>query len=322
MNKEIRLLSLFSGIGAFEKALSNLKIDYKLVNYCEFDKMASLSYSLIHEVEESLNLGDITKIDERELKDFDLMTYGFPCQAFSIAGKREGFDDVERGNLFFEAMRIAKYKKPKYMIAENVKGLTNHDKGNTFKVVLETLENIGYNNYYKILNSSDFGVPQDRERIFIVSIRKDIDDNTFKMPIGTNNKVVLKDIIDLECKNRKINPALEPYLDKKYHKKYKSSKRVKKVFDGNSQGYFKSDYIGKRIYSIEGVSPTLRTHNTTTFLEIKGRLNCLERMLLQGFDKKDYLKIKECISENQINKQTGNSITVSVLEEIFRNLFK
>ena len=108
--KKIRVLSLFSGIGAFEEALKNIGIDYELVNFCEFDEKIAKSYALIHNVDESLNLGDITKVNEETLDDFDLMTYGFPCQAFSIAGKRLGFKDETRGNLFFESMRIAEHK--------------------------------------------------------------------------------------------------------------------------------------------------------------------------------------------------------------------
>ena len=150
---KLKLLSLFSGIGAFEEALKNIGVDFELINYCEFDPQIAKAYSLIHNVSEDLNLGDINKVDETKLEDFDLMTYGFPCQSFSAQGKRLGFEDETRGNLFFESMRIAKHKKPKYMVAENVKGLISHDKGNTFKIILETLESIGYNNYYKITTS-------------------------------------------------------------------------------------------------------------------------------------------------------------------------
>ena len=105
---KLKMLSLFSGIGAFEEALKNIGINFKLINYCEFDSQISKAYSLIHNVSEDLNLGDINKVDETKLEDFDLMTYGFPCQSFSAQGKRLGFEDETRGNLFFESMRIAK----------------------------------------------------------------------------------------------------------------------------------------------------------------------------------------------------------------------
>lgn len=319
---KLRLLSLFSGIGAFEEALKNIGINYELINYCEFVPDIARAYSLIHNESIDKNLGDITKIDETKLKDFDLMTYGFPCQSFSIAGKRLGFDDETRGNLFFESMRIAKYKKPKYMVAENVKGLVNHDKGNTFKIILETLENIGYNNYYKVLRSCDFDVPQARERIFIISIRKDIDNSNFQMPIGKLTEKTLKDII--ENKPRKqMKKSLSIYNNDKYFtKSYISDMNIKKLFDGVAEGYFKSGFTLNRIFSIKGSSPTLTTKNDAVYSEINGHLTGRERFKLQGFNP-DYVDIliKNGISKGLIDKMSGNSITVNVLEEIFKNLF-
>jgi DNA (cytosine-5)-methyltransferase 1 len=197
--EKIKLLSLFSGIGAFEKALDRLNIDYELVNYCEIDKFASKSYSLIHGVDESLNLWDITKVNEKELPDFDFMTYGFPCTSFSIAGLRKGFDDKRTGHLFFESLRIAKYKKPKYMIAENVKGLLSMDNGDCFEEILKCLDLAGYNNYCKVLNAKDYGIPQNRERVFIVSIRKDIDNLSFSFPDRIKLELKLRDLIE-NCK--------------------------------------------------------------------------------------------------------------------------
>lgn len=313
----MKVLSLFSGIGAFEKGLINLNVDFELVNYCEFDKFPSKSYSLLYNISEDLNLGDINKVDETKLPDFDLMTYGFPCQSFSLAGKKLGFDDPEKGNLFFESMRIARHKKPKYMIAENVKGLIIHDNGDTFKTVLSTLEFLGYNNYYKILNSVDFDIPQSRERIYIVSIRKDVDKRLFKFPEGKMTTKVVADFIDENNENRHLKDSLKPFLDPQYHKEYKSDNGIKKVFDGNVQGYFKSDYCGKRMYSIYGVCPTLTTKTDAhNFIEIKSGLNAKERLRLQGFTNEDYNKIKYHIPEAQIKKQAGNSITVNVIQRI------
>lgn len=321
MSKKIKLLSLFSGIGAFEKGLINLGVDFKLINYCEFDKYPSKSYSLLYNVPESLNLGDINEVDETQLEDFDLMTYGFPCQSFSVQGKKLGFDDPEKGNLFFESMRIARYKKPKYMIAENVKGLVGHDNGNTFKTILATLDDLGYNNYYKVLNSVDFDIPQSRERIYIVSIRKDIDTYSFKFPAGKKTLKTVVDIIDKNNENRHLKDSLKPFLDKKFHKEYSSSNGVKKVFDGNAQGYFKSDFCGKRMFSIYGICPTLTTKTDAhNFVEIESGLNAKERLRLQGFTDEDYYKLKDNIPEAQIKKQAGNSITVNVIQKIQKQL--
>ena len=213
--KKIKLLSLFSGIGAFEEALKEIGIDFDLVNYCEFDDKIAKCYSLIHNEPLSKNLGDINKVDETSLPDFDLMTFGFPCQTFSIAGKREGFNDETRGNLFFESVRIAKYKQPKYMIAENVKGLLSHDKGETFRIVIETLNKIGYNTYWKVIKSTDFDIPQARERVFIVCIRKDIDNKNFNFPEGRQTDKTVKDI--LENLTRKEASEKEKYYIKLYN---------------------------------------------------------------------------------------------------------
>ena len=322
MNK-LRVLSLFSGLGAFEKALANIGVEYDLVNYCEFDKYASKAYSLIHNVSESLNLGDITKVDENNLSECDLITYGFPCQSFSVQGKKLGFKDKEKGGLFFETMRVASKLKPKYLIAENVKNLVGHDNGNTFSTILNTLNDLGYNNYYKTLNSVDFGVPHRRERIFIISIRKDLDNNRLEFPNGQKLNKTVRDIVDNSYKNRHIKDSLRPYLNKQYHKEFKSKDGLIKVFDGVSQGYFTSSFSQNRIYSIDGVSPTLTTgYDSPVFYEINGLLNGKERLLLQGFTEEDYNNIKDVIPERQIAKQAGNSISVNVLEYIFKNLLQ
>jgi DNA (cytosine-5)-methyltransferase 1 len=166
----IKYLSLFSGIGAFEKALQRLQIPFELIGYCEIDKYASKAYSLIHSVPESMNFGDITKIDASKLpKDIDLITYGFPCQDISLAGKQKGFED-ENGNktrsgLFFDALRIIEECQPKIAIAENVKNLTSKKFSEQFSIVLNSLKDAGYNNYWKVLNAKDYEVPQNRESI-------------------------------------------------------------------------------------------------------------------------------------------------------------
>lgn len=181
----VKLLSLFSGIGAFEKALTNLEIPFEVVAYCEFDKYASKAYSVIHDVPESMNLGDITKVDEKMLpiNIIDILTYGFHCQPFSVAGRQEGFDDSKgRGNLFFDALRIIKHCKPKIAIAENVKNLTGKKFESEFQTVLKSLQDAGYNNYWKVLDAKNYDLAQHRERVIIVSIRKDLDTGVFEFP--------------------------------------------------------------------------------------------------------------------------------------------
>lgn len=199
----IRVLSLFSGIGAFEKALTNLNIEYELVGYSEIDKYASKAYSLIHSESESKNLGDITKIDINALpKNIDLITYGFPCQDISVAGNKQGFfnskGEKTRSGLFFNALNIIRAVKPRIAIAENVKNLTGKRFKNEFEIVLNSLEQAGYNNYYKVLNAKDYGIPQNRERVFIVSIRKDIDNGNFEFPQPVKLNKRLKDVLEKE----------------------------------------------------------------------------------------------------------------------------
>ena len=204
---KIKLLSFFSGVGAFEKALERLGVEYDLVNYCEVDKYASKAYALIHNYSEEKNLGDITKVDARSLPhDIDLITYGFPCQDISLAGKQKGFTDSDgnktRSGLFFDALRIIDETKPKVAIAENVKNLVSKKFKNEFEIVLNSLDQAGYNSYYKVINAKDCGIPQNRERVFIVSIRKDIDPYnimfSFPFPEKEELKLRLKDMLEDE----------------------------------------------------------------------------------------------------------------------------
>lgn len=279
----IRLLSLFSGIGAFEKALTRLGIPYKIVHYCEIDPYPAKAYSIIHHIPEECNLGDVKKIDIDKLEDFDMMTWGFPCTDVSVAGKAEGlkikcenckqvFNLSElikmscpycnsknvvsntRSGLYFEGLKILVAKKPKYSIIENVKGLTNKKNKKNFERILKDLEEAGYNNYWKILNAKDFGVPQNRERVFIVSIRKDIKQD-FKFPEGFDSGIRLKHI-------------LEPVVDEKYYipqerceKLLKDIKEKVKLSRNNVIQINNPPFSQERIYSPEGNSPTIMAGN-------------------------------------------------------------
>lgn len=197
----IKYLSLFSGIGAFEKALENLDIDYDLIAYCEIEKVVSKAYSLLHNESESKNLWDITQVNEKELPaNIDLITYGFPCQDISQAGLKQGFRDVDgnktRSGLFFDALRIIEHCQPKVAVAENVKNLTSKSMHDTFDTVLKSLETAGYNSYWKLLNATDYSIPQSRERVFIVSVRKDIDKGTFKFPESMPLTLCMNDLLE------------------------------------------------------------------------------------------------------------------------------
>lgn len=243
----LNVLSLFSGIGAFEKALSNLGIPYNLVGYCEIDKYASKAYSIIHNVPEEKNLKDVTKIDILDIEErVDLITYGFPCQDISNAGKQKGFTDENgertRSGLFFEALRIIEDYKPKFAIAENVKALVSKRFTEEFKTVLESLEEAGYNNYYQVLNAKDYGIPQNRERVFIISIRKDIDKG-FKFPLPFPLELRLKDL-------------LEDEVDEKY---YLSDHVINTLIEHKERNKAKGNGFGWRPSTGDGVAHTIKT---------------------------------------------------------------
>ena len=164
MREPIKYFSMFSGIGGFEYGMEQSDYEFECVGYSEIDKYARSIYE--RHYPNHINYGDATRIDTSTLPDFDLLVGGFPCQAFSIAGKRRGFDDT-RGTLFFEIARILKDKRPRYFLLENVKGLLYHNQGETFKTILEVLTDLGYNVQWEIYNSQYYGTPQRRERIFL-----------------------------------------------------------------------------------------------------------------------------------------------------------
>lgn len=202
----MRYLSLFSGIGAFEKALKRLGIDYELVGFSEIDKYAIKSYCAVHGVDESLNLGDISKINLDKLpNNIDLITHGSPCQDFSIAGRLAGGDKGSgtRSSLMWCTVDIVEVVKPKYVVWENVKNLLSSKNRHNFDSYLEIMDKLGYNSYYKVLNSKHYGIPQNRERVFTVSIRKDLGKN-YEFPPEIELTKKLKDV-------------LEASVDKKYY---------------------------------------------------------------------------------------------------------
>ena len=164
----MKFLDLFAGIGGFRLGMESA--GHECVGFCEIDKYARASYKAIHNTEGEIELHDITTVTDEEIRAIghvDVICGGFPCQSFSIAGSRRGFEDT-RGTLFFEIARFADILKPKYLFLENVKGLLNHDRGNTFKTILGALDGLGYDVEWQVLNSKNFGVPQNRERVFII----------------------------------------------------------------------------------------------------------------------------------------------------------
>ena len=168
-DQEMRFIDLFSGIGGFRLGMES--VGHECIGFCEIDKFARKSYKSIFQTEGEIEFHDIRDVSDDEFKKLrgkvDVICGGFPCQAFSIAGRRLGFEDT-RGTLFFEIARAAKQIQPRFLFLENVKGLLNHDKGRTFTTILTTLDELGFDVEWQVLNSKDFGVPQNRERVFII----------------------------------------------------------------------------------------------------------------------------------------------------------
>lgn len=218
----MKYLSLFSGIGSPEQALKNLGIEFELFGFSEIDKYAVKSYCAVHGVDESLNLGDITKIDIESLPlDIDLITHGSPCQDFSVAGKGNGGDigTGTRSSLMWNTVAICEHCKPKYVIWENVKNVLSKKHRHNFDKYLDEMDRLGYNNFYQVLNAKNYGVPQNRERIFVISIRKDLEQN-FEFPKGFDNGIRLKDV-------------LEDEVDEKYYINTEKAKKLISEYKGN-----------------------------------------------------------------------------------------
>ena len=216
-----------------DKNITSTSKGYELVNFCEFDKYAAKSYCAIHDVDESLNLGDITKVDENNLEPFNMICGGSPCQDFSVAGKQAGSKwhcndcgheynpltvhytkrnmchkcesenlDKTRSSLLVEWLRIIRANKPAWGIYENVKNIVGKQFKDTFEMFIKELNEYGYNTYYKVLNAKDFGVPQNRERVYLLIIKKELDNGMFEFPEGFDNGKRLKDILEDEVEEK------------------------------------------------------------------------------------------------------------------------
>lgn len=247
----LNYLSLFSGIGAPEKALVNLGVPFHLVNYCEIDKYASKSYAAVHGVSEDLNLWDVTKVTENDIKErVDFITHGSPCQSFSLAGKQDGGDEGSGtpSSLMYETLRIVGFTNPKFILWENVKNVLSPKHIHNFENYRNRLDELGYNSYWKVLDAKDYGIPQHRERIFCISIRKDIDKG-FEFPKPFELKLKLKDM-------------LEDKVDEKYYLSDLMTEKITYNYKENSSGMIEVANLNKGgqkggVLSTEGIVSTL-----------------------------------------------------------------
>lgn len=324
----MNVLSLFSGIGAFEKALNDLNISYTLINYCENNKHASKSYSVIHRVSESLNLWDIEKVDFKSISsDIDFLTHGSPCQSFSKEGKNDGADKGSntKSSLLWYSVEAIKILKPKYVLWENVENVTSKKHIHNFNNYLNELQEIGYTNYHKVLNAKDFGIPQNRARSFVVSIRNDID-KTFTFPNKIPLTKTIFDFLDENVPTTYDVPNDFPCIDGYYHIRQATKKGYIEIKEGVFDwSYPNSKTRRGRVQGNGMICPTLTATKANLILIDNGRfrnLTAREQFKLMGFTEVDYQLAKDAgVSESQLYKQSGNSIVVDVLKAIYKNLF-
>jgi len=320
INDRPDFIDLFAGIGGFHEALSDLGFDCVFAS--ENDKHAKKTYLENFKLEPE---GDIRKIKNENIPKHDVLCAGFPCQAFSISGKQAGFRDT-RGTLFFEILRIANFHKPKVLFLENVKNFQNHNKGNTLKVVISSLSEIGYKVFYKVLNAGNFGLPQKRERIYIIGFRKDLKINSFRFPEPLKINTSLYDIIEQNPVDAKIINRDDIFITEEFEPKTDLFDKIVYPNKPVKIGYVNKGGQGERIYSPYGHSITLSAYGggvgSKTGLYLIGRvirkLSTRECARLQGFP--ENFKISD--SKNQAYKQFGNSVAINVIKEIMKKIIE
>lgn len=294
----MKFLDLFAGIGGFRLGME--AAGHECIGFCEIDKFARASYKAMHDTEGEIELHDITRITDESIRGFgsvDIICGGFPCQAFSIAGNRRGFEDT-RGTLFFEIARFASILRPKYLFFENVKGLLNHENGITFETIISTLDELGYNVEWEVLNSKDFGVPQNRERVFIIGhLRGECTRRVF--PLGGENQPTSSQSV---VKIGNVNPSgngmngevyqadgLAPTLttNKGEGQKIAIKSNTIKQF-GVLQPNFNQCGV---VYETDGIAPTIRAY--------------------QGGGLEPKIRVKEATSQGYAEAKIGDSINLS-----------
>lgn len=314
----MKFVDLFAGIGGFHQALSNFGSECVFVS--EWDKYAAQTYAENYGI---IPEGDITQILEENIPKHDILCAGFPCQAFSISGKQQGFNDT-RGTLFFDIARIASYHSPKILFLENVKNFIKHNGGNTLKVVLNTLDELGYNVFYKVLNASNFGLPQNRERIYFVCFRKDLNINKFDFPTGTSTPVSLQTFLEKDPENIKIVEREDMVFYKDFEPETDLFGEAILPNRPIQIGIVGKGGQGERIYHPMGHAITLSAYgggvgSKTGLYKINGKIRKLsprECARIQGFP--DTFKIIS--SQSQAYQQFGNSVAVNVLIEILNKI--
>lgn len=345
----VKHLELFAGIGGFRQAIETLCRDFDMVSenvgFSEIDSYAIKTYKANFDTENEVEMGDIVsfvqdKTNVENLKDFDLLTGGFPCQSFSMMGKQKGFNDM-RGNVFFQILEIIKIKKPKYILLENVKNITSHNKGETFKIIVESIKNAGYPYVYTdVFNTREFSLAQTRNRVYIFASRKKMEDS-FKFDaehvVSEFRKIVNKTSV---IKHNATYEVLDKTVDSKYYlsdiikptilsdgsKSFKSNSSIDrlvarpltatmaKMHRACQDNYFSDDYINcddKEDYAKKSFSKESLVHKNIR------RLTPKEAFLLQGFNTSFFENASKAgVSDSQLYKQAGNAVSVNTVYAI------
>ena len=283
---------------------------YNLINFCEFDKNAVKSYCAIHNETEDKNLGDITKVNIESLPKCNMITHGSPCQDFSVAGLQAGADEGTntRSSLIWNSVKIIQQCQPKFVIWENVKNVLSKRHIHNFEKYLSVMEDLGYANYYKVLNAKDYGIPQNRERIFCISIKKDIDCG-FEFPNVQSSE------------NLTFYDYLEKIVDDRFFLTDNDLLKVKGFGANYSFGGYLSD---KKIYNTITKSYGKITGNSMKFIR-NGKISYLtplETFRLMGFEDNDYENCLRAVDNKikEVYARAGNSIVVNIVVEIYKQL--
>jgi len=332
----MKFIDLFAGVGGFRLALDNLG------HKCVFSSEINTSCQAVYEKNfGDRPFGDITTIDPKDIPDFDIIAGGFPCQPFSLCGKKAGFEDKTRGTLFFNIAEIIKAKRPKIVLLENVKGLVTHDKRQTHNTIINTLEELGYTPHTKVLDTYNFGIPQYRERWYCVAFDKAID---FQFPAGTEAGSTLRDVIDPNHFDEQLLFPNDELARIDYHfENFEKTPRVKHcnahcnpkskkgkygiysyLKPDNALRFHTGDVAKSQIQddyyvSLESVSPTLIATRAPKMWDLRRHLSVAECKKLQGFPESfDFSDVSIKVAK----KQLGNAVTVKVVQEISDAMIK
>ncbi|MBD5274779.1 MAG: DNA cytosine methyltransferase [Bacteroides sp.] len=334
-DNKLKGIDLFCGIGGFRLAMEDCNVE--CVFSSDIDKFAQTTYNANFG---EIPTGNIKLVDANDIPSFDILTAGFPCQPFSYAGEKAGFEDETRGTLFFDICRILEYHKPPMVFLENVKGLVSHNNGETLRTIIESLNSLGYHTHWKVLSSLDFGLPQKRERWYCVAFREDVNFE-FPEPIGGTPK--LRDIIDINDNSPELKLSDFELERIDYHfahcnleerVKHDNSKYAPNTKKGKYGVYSfqKPDgslrfHVGDRAKTqiqeafyacMDTYAPTIIANRTPKLWDLRRRLSVLEAKRLQGFPDSFKMPVSDC----QALKQLGNSVSVPVIKLIMKNMIE